>query len=381
MEKPPLTTEGSRTSEKLYLSSRDYFTALLKHCQSAEASLEVEVYIFDDDRAGRELLCALEESVERGVHVRILVDGIGSPHWINEMVEKLPHRGIETRVFHPVPHPFFRFWWHLFPRFWRMWHFFLLANSRNHKKVYIFDGKTAFVGGINISEESLEWQDAGVCLQGPEASLLVEAFNENWQRAFYFGKPWSLRRKKSLPRLQSSRLFLNHNLKLRRETMKELLDHFDHAKKRIWISNPYWAPGPGLLRALIRAARRGVDVRLCIPEKPDVRFTRWVNEILLGPLLPFGVQLYEYQRGFLHAKTLLVDDWTRVGSSNFNTRSFYHDLEVDVVLERPENRIKLAQWFEGLCQRAKKVCLEDIHQRPLLERWAGRFMLLFKRWI
>ena len=156
---------------------------------------------------------------------------------------------------------------------------------------------------------------------------------------------------------------------------------FDGANQRIWIANPYWVPGPGILRALIRAARRGVDVRLCISEKPDVRFTRWVNELLLGPLLPFGVQLCEFQRGFLHAKTVIVDEWSKVGSSNFNTRSLYHDLEADVILETGENRLKLASWFEDICRDARRVCMEDIHQRPLLERLAGRFILLFKRWI
>ena len=374
---------GIWTSEKLYLSSREYFTAILNRCQGACESIEVEVYIFEDDRAGRELLHVLEEAVERGVHVRILVDGIGSPLWVSQQLEKLPRKGIETRVFHPVPRPFSRFWWHVFPRFWRVLRFFLSANRRNHKKVYLIDGKTAFVGGINISEASLEWCDAGVEVEGPGVQSLGAAFSRNWQAAFYFGKPWFEKKPKADPpdQLHSQWIFLNHTLKLRRDRTKELIVRLAEAQQRIWIASPYWVPGPGVVRALIRAARRGVDVRLCIPEKPDVRFTRWVNEILLGPLLPFGVQLFEYQQQFLHAKAMIVDDWAKVGSSNFNARSFYHDLEADVVLSQEDSRISLGKWFESNCEGSKRICAEDLHRRPWLVRMAGRFVLLFKRWI
>ncbi|MCB0367073.1 MAG: phosphatidylserine/phosphatidylglycerophosphate/cardiolipin synthase family protein [Bdellovibrionaceae bacterium] len=370
-------------SEELFLTSRVYFSRMLEECRRATQSIDIEVYIFEDDRAGNELLHVLEQAVERGVRVRILVDGIGTPNWVNKQLETLPAHGIETRVYHPVPRPFSRFWWFLFPRFWRTLRFFLSANRRNHKKVFLIDSKVAFVGGINVSESSLEWCDTGVRVEGEGVDLLEEAFEENWQRGFYFGKK-TLRefmRRGKRCRVLSPWIHLNSTLTLRRQRMRDLIKRFERATDRIWVANPYWVPGPLLIRAFIGAARRGVDVRLCYPEKTDVVFTRWVNELLLGPLIPFGVKLFVFQRGFLHAKAVIVDQWGKLGSSNLNARSIYHDLEADAVLSKNENLEKLVEWFEGNCRGSKHIALDELDRRPFMERLGARFVLLFKRWI
>ncbi|MCB0385680.1 MAG: hypothetical protein KDD43_09825, partial [Bdellovibrionales bacterium] len=310
-------------------------------------------------------------------------DGIGTPNWVNKQLDTLPERGIETRVYHPVPRPFSRFWWILFPGFWRTLRFFLAANRRNHKKVFIVDDKVAFVGGVNVSEANLEWRDSGVRVEGEGVNLLVEAFEENWERGFFYGRKVlaGLIRHKKRSRVLSPWIHLNHTLTLRRQRMRDLIKRFDRATERIWVANPYWVPGPSLVRAFIGAARRGVDVRLCYPQKTDVKFTRWVNELLLGPLIPFGVKLFVYQRGFLHAKALIVDQWGKVGSSNLNARSLYHDLEADVVLSKRENLSKLSDWFLHNCEGSKHITLDELGRRSFLERLGARFVLLFKRWI
>lgn len=370
-------------TEELFTSSRDYFKRILGACRQAQQSIDVEVYIFADDSIGRELLATLSEAQKRGVRVRVLVDGVGSPHWIDQVMEKLSKSGIESRVYHPVPRPFSRLWWLHFPRFWRVLRMFSAINRRNHKKVFIIDDRTALVGGVNVSEASLQWNDLGVAVEGGGVGLLVEAFEENWKRSFYFGRPilQVLVGLKARSRVLSPWIFLNHTLKLRRERLKDLVTRFSRAETRIWIASPYWVPGPLVIRALIKAAQRGVDVRLWYPEKTDVRFTRWVNELLLAPLIPFGVRLLIFRQGFLHAKAVVVDQWGKIGSSNFNARSFYHDLEADVVLSRQANVESLARWFEHNCSQSNMISIDELAQRPLLERWAARLVLLFERWI
>lgn len=373
------------TFEKLFLSSQEYFYEILHSCGQARTSIDIEVYIFSNDEVGKRLIEELEKAVKRGVHVRLLVDGIGSPHWVHGPLESLPEQaGIETRVYHPLASPWSRWGLRNFPHFFLVLKLLNSINRRNHKKVFLIDGEKAFVGGVNVSEASLNWKDVGVMVEGPGVRDLVSAFSFNWTRSASW-KMDSVRQPRAARRISKSwrnpYVELNHTLLLRRSRLRLLVARVNLAARRVWIANPYWVPSPKLLGALIKAAQRGVDVRLCFPGFTDVFFTRWVGEILLAPLIPLGVKLHEYRDGFAHAKFMVIDSWGKLGSTNLNYRSQYHDLEADVVLSRLDNIDALARNFEEYCEQSNLVSVADVSRRPWVQRLIARFILIFKRWI
>jgi cardiolipin synthase A/B len=174
---------------------------------------------------------------------------------------------------------------------------------------------------------------------------------------------------------------LNNKLALRRKNYRDLLARIAAARERIWITNAYFVPRGGLLRALGAAAKAGVDVRILVPAKSDIIFMPWVAAAFYYGLLKSGVRVFEYQPAVLHAKTMLIDDWMTVGSSNLNSRSMFHDLEADVVLSTCESLRALEAAFERDLGQSKEVILADWLKRPILQRWLGRIALRAKRWL
>ena len=168
---------------------------------------------------------------------------------------------------------------------------------------------------------------------------------------------------------------------LRRQRMRNLLSHMRKAESHIWIVNPYWVPGPLTIKTLIDAAQRGIDVRLCLPQTSDIFFYRWISEIMLAPLIPYGVKIFEYKGGFLHAKVVAIDEWAKVGSTNFNYRSRYHDLEADLILSKTINIKKLTKELLDIFKRSILVTAIELESRSRFQKITARFFLLFRKWI
>jgi cardiolipin synthase len=152
-----------------------------------------------------------------------------------------------------------------------------------------------------------------------------------------------------------------------------------NATEKIWITNAYFVPDGSLVRALRAAAHGGVDVRIMVPRFSDVIFIPWVASAFHLGLLKAGVRVFEYQRSILHAKTVVIDSWGLVGSSNLNHRSLLHDLEVDVVVNTEEARGVLEQHFIEDMGNSVEVTLETWSHRPYIERMLGRLLLFFRR--
>jgi cardiolipin synthase len=152
------------------------------------------------------------------------------------------------------------------------------------------------------------------------------------------------------------------------------------AERRIWIANAYFVPDGSLVRALRVAAEAGVDVRVVVPAVSDIFFMPWVTSAFHVGLLRAGVKIFEYTGGMMHAKTMLIDDWGLVGSSNLNHRSLLHDLEADVVVDSSGACSSLEGQFKSDCENARQVTLDTWTERPWLERTIGR-MLLWMRWV
>jgi len=174
---------------------------------------------------------------------------------------------------------------------------------------------------------------------------------------------------------------LNRTLRLRRKLYRDLLWRIGAARERIWLTNAYFVPKGRLLRALMAAARRGVDVRLLIPERCDHAVMYWIAASFYGLLLRAGVQIHEYQPAMLHAKTALIDGWATVGSTNLNHRSLMHDLEADVVLALPASLDALATAFRDDCTQAIAVDRSRIARRRRWQVLIGRLAFLMRYWL
>lgn len=376
--------ESSWRSIAIFHDGDRFFDALTQAIQSAQISIRLESYIFATDRLGMRILDLLGAAVRLGVEVQLIVDAVGSAAWSVQLREAANARQIPLKVFHELP------WTRLWrsdgkKRRFRMRRAFQRLNSRNHRKLCIVDGASAFIGSMNIIEYHLSayagtcaWRDTGVCVQGQEVEILAESFDELWSK-----RPVSLRfaRKRHHAASSGNLVKLNVRRAQRRENYLDILLRIVGARQRIWIENAYFVPDGSLVRALAVAAQSGVDVRIVVPAESDVVFIPWVTAAFHDGLLRAGVRIFEYTKSMLHAKTILVDDWGLVGSSNLNHRSLLHDLEADVVLADEAACNSLKEQFEIDCSHAREVTLSSWRQRAWIERLFGRLLLTLRRFL
>ena len=382
--------------EKLYFKGDDYFKDLLNAIGRAQRRVDFEVYIFEKGILADRVVSALLRAARRGVKVRLLVDGIGSPHAASDYGEKLREGGVFLRIYRFLP-PLF----HLFPRFFgalfnskaahrlRNWRFRM--NRRNHRKLVMVDRKRIWLGGFNVSDEHLEsvsgkkaWRDTGLRLTEVRDRAFQLAFETAWHDRHH-RRQWRASRqqlivwlnRKSSPKAVQ----INATGKLRVRFHREMLARLASARRRIWITTPYFVPTLPVFRALLRAALQGRDVRLVLPEKSDVPFVRMASMAFFLPLLKAGCRIFEYHRSILHAKTMVVDGWALLGSSNLNHRSFLFDLEVDVALQRAPSLKRLEGQYQSDFRLSREIRLSDFKLRPFWDLFLTRIFFHLRHWI
>jgi len=374
---------------QLYFSGDDYFRDLLQAIGQAHQEILLESYIFDMDPIGLRVLGALAAAQARGVKVQILVDGVGSFNWLLGLSEYCQKNQILFRIYHPLPirMSFLRkISWRSLRRI-----LFLLkkANKRNHRKVILIDRHKSFMGSLNISQVHTKefmgakaWRDTGIQVTGGPLNHLRRACMDAWVTARM--EKLHLRHRLGRMRVRQKvdeALRLNSSIYWRYFLLRDLNRRMRTAQKRILITNAYFVPRRSVLRSLIKAAQRGVEVGLCLPEQIDVLPVRWASRSLYSRLLRAGVRIYEYQPQMMHAKTLIIDDWATVGSHNLNHRSLTHDLEVEAVLIQ-EDRIQelLHQWKRDI-QHSSEVTLSDLGKMTWLSRSMARLAYWFRYWL
>jgi cardiolipin synthase len=378
-------------SIQLYFSGDEYFRDLIHSIHAAKDEIILESYIFDMDPIGLRVLKALSMAQSRGVKVQILVDGVGSFNWIWSLREYCKVHNLHLRIYHPIPLKadiLRKISWRNLRRI-----LFLLrrVNKRLHRKVILIDRRVAFAGSMNISQVHTKefltkqaWRDTGVRMTGSPLVHLRKACLKAWvtARAEHAALPQSLFN--LTPRLQQHPgevLRLNSNLKWRYFLLRDLNRRIRTSQSRILITNAYFLPRPSVLRALIKAAQRGVYVGLCLPAVTDVPIVRWASRSLYNRLLRAGVHIHEYQQKVLHAKTLIIDDWATVGSHNLNHRSLTHDLEVEVALTEKQWVDTLANQWEADLKNSKPITSMDIGRLMLWERIIARLAYWFRYWL
>jgi cardiolipin synthase len=379
-------TQIDEYSELIISDCLSFYEQLLKDIAQAQHTVDLETYIFRKDPVGEKIAIALSEAAKKGVNVRVLVDGAGTPMWGNGLTKMLENSGAKTRVFHPFP--------------WRLWqwsrsvvrvspllkaiYLLLKINSRNHRKVCIIDDDIVYVGSLNICQSHLDkkhwgdyWRDTAVRLQGIDLKELKAAFEVAWDHM-----PIQERIRESFSHINKNPVFRVNNTRHRRRLLyKNLLRRISRCSQRVWITNAYFVPDSILLKKLIDAAQRGVDVRILLPQRSDVFALPWTSATFYYHLVKSGVRIFEYLPSMLHAKTLIIDDWVSVGSSNLNHRSLLHDLEVDVNIRLPVSKKIIAEQFIKDLTYSKEVELDSWQRRPVYQRIIGRLLLYLKYWI
>lgn len=371
-------------SEKIFFSGDEYFRSLIKDIDEAKISIDLEVYIFELDHLGKKIITHLANAAKRGVAVRVLVDGAGSPQWSGSEINALEKTGTETRIFHPLP-------WSLLqwsrshvkvPSLLKAIYLIIKINSRNHRKTCLIDKKIVYISSCNIAQSHLEiecqgdgWRDAGVRLENIKLNELQEAFDAAWHHL-----PIQERVRQIFRQIATNPIIrLNYTRHRRRILYKNLLQRIANCKKRIWITNAYFLPENRLLKKLNDAAISGIDVRILLPRKSDVAFMPIAARAFYEKLLKSGVRVFEYLPSMLHAKALILDDWMSIGSSNLNYRSLLHDLEVDVNINYPHSKKALEEQFLLDIQNSKEIQLNEWWKtRKFYHNLIARFVLYFK---
>ena len=384
---PEQLTVPQTYEEQIFAAGEGHFNALLTDIASAQYTIDLETYAFHNDHLGQKIADALVAAAKRGVTVRIMVDGAGTPLWSTNFAPMLENAGAITRVFHPFP-------WQLWnwsrsvvklPSILKWIYLILKINFRNHRKVCVIDNKIAYIGSLNISKHHLckseggdDWRDTSVRLSGCDLQELRKAFDSAWDHRTIKERIREIFQqvRKDLP------IRLNYTRHRRRILYKNLLRKIAQCKKRIWITNAYFIPDNFLLKKLKEAAHSGVDVRILLPRKSDVMMMPWASSTFYYSLLKAGVRIFEYLPSMLHAKSLILDNWILIGSSNLNHRSLLHDLEADININTPTAKQAVVHLFLEDLKQSREISLESWKiMRPRRQRMLGKLVLYMKYWI
>ena len=336
------------------------FRRIFQALQAARETIHVQYYIFEEGVLADRLLELFVEKEAAGVEVRLIYDSIGSLSLSRAYLRRLRDAGIEAHNF--LPYKFGRFLTSL--------------NYRNHRKIIVIDGKTAFTGGINISDKYLKgdrnlglWRDMNLMIRGSAAHHLDTVFINDWE--LVSGIRLEIRAPvfPEIPGNQKVQI-LASGPDDDFATMEKLYFFLiNNARNHLYITNPYIIPSHAIMIALHTAALSGVDVRLLLSEKADSTLVSWCVRSYFQRFLEAGIRIFLYPEGFLHSKVITVDDRIcTIGTANVDDRSFQHNYEVNAVVYQAETATKLRKYFEADCNASIELDYESFSRRPLLHR-------------
>ena len=353
---------------EIFTDGASKFDALIRDLKEATAFIHLQYYIFDNDSLGNAIKDILVEKARQGVKIRVLYDDVGCWRVKRRFHDEMRLAGIEIRPFFKVTFP-------------------QLANKlnyRNHRKVAIIDGKVGYIGGMNIADRYRDgvswgvWRDTHIRIEGTAVYGLQTAFSIDWS----FTSQEFLSAAIYYPAVKSEgntdiQILTGGPLGEWKEIALSFLKAISNAKSYIYIQTPYFLPTDSLLKGLQMAALSKVDVRLMIPAHGDSRLLQLASQSYLRNILQAGVKVYFYQAGFLHAKTIVIDDeFSTVGSTNFDFRSFDHNFEINAFMYSPDTAKRLKQIFIDDMQQCRNVSLGEWIRRPRTTRVVESFVRL-----
>jgi cardiolipin synthase len=330
----------------------DAFRAAREAIEAARHHVHMVVYIFKDDRTGRDTLALLAQAARRGVEVRVLYDGLGSFGRSGAFFRPILDAGGRVAASLPVG------------RLYRLLH----MNLRNHRKLVVVDGRVALTGGMNVGDEyatGRNWRDLHCRIRGPVVPSLQRVFVEDWN----FATEELLDRDEYFPAVERAGdvpiQVVDSGPDQADPHAEELMfSAIAAARRSIDILTPYFVPTPGIEQALGSASRRGRRVRMLLPDYVDHRIVRWATDAYLPRLLQTGVEVWRHPQ-MSHGKMVIVDEsWVTLGSVNLDMRSLRLNFELNVAIPHTPTAALLTRHFEGELSVARRLTEEELRVPP-----------------
>ena len=355
----------------IFTNGAQFYPAMRDAILSAEVSVNLEAYIFQPGEAADMLVEAMIARAQAGVEVRVVLDAIGSSYLRNSAASRLAANGCRVAFYQPIT-----------------WYRLHRLNNRTHRELLVIDGRVAFTGGAGVADwwykpvHGPTWRDTMARIEGPIAAAIQGTFAENWLEAcgeiLTGPRHWP-----ALSAAGPAGALLVKSSPADRATPSRVVFQMliEGAVTSIDISTPYFLPDKACRRALVRAAQRGVQVRVNVPGRhTDQRWVRLTSRRMYRELLEAGVRIYEYRPAMTHVKTVMVDGvWAMIGTTNIDNRSFEHNDEVNVAFREQGVTARLRHDFEADLAASDEVTLEMWFARPALEKIVGPVCWILER--
>lgn len=333
----------------VYTSGYEFFPALLAEIAAARHHIHLDVYIFEDDALGRLVADALIHKALQGVEVRLIYDDVGCWQVPSSFFEHLREAGIDVHAFMPVKFPAFT----------------SKVNYRNHRKLCVIDGATAFIGGMNIARRYVQgrrnrpWRDTHLRIRGGAVYAVQRAFLLDW----YFVDRTLITHRKYYPPITTAQnnclaqVVTSSPIALWPDIMQGYVRILLEARHYVYIETPYFLPTEPILFAMRTAAIAGVDIKLMVPRKSDAKLVEWASTSYLREALEAGITICLYEDGFNHSKLLVCDNMLcTCGSTNVDFRSFENNFESNIFF-----------YDRDMALRFKQIFITDLEHCTLIE--------------
>lgn len=346
-----------KSNLKFYIDGQTLYEDLFGAIKQSKRSIHILFYIVKNDEISYEFLTLLGEKAKQGIEVRLLLDYIGSKKFSEKEISLLKRKGVHFAYANKPKWPFY----------------FYTLQARNHRKIAVIDGEVGFLGGFNIGKEYLGhdpklgfWRDYHLKVTNEGVADLQKQFLIDWFKATnedmrhkdsYF--PKQLPGKSEQQFLSTSGEFLE----------KYFISFIQSAKKELLICTPYFIPGKKIQKELIKAAKRGVSIKVLVPMKADHPLVKEASFPYYGSLILAGCEIYRFYHGFYHSKVFVVDDHTcDIGTANFDKRSFYINDEMNCIIYDGAFIQKVKDSIYEDFHRSEKLTYEFLKKRPLSHR-------------
>ncbi|WP_349571772.1 phospholipase D-like domain-containing protein [Azotobacter salinestris] len=358
---------GNRLS--LLVDGDTFFPRMLAAIAEARWRIDLELYLVKDGHCAGLLIDALVAAAQRGVQVRCLFDGFGALGFGATLRARLAEAGVALVLFNPL-----------------RWRFGLHNLHRDHRKMLLVDDRLGYIGGTGATDEFWDpqdssglWHEVMVEIAGPLLADWRTLFDHQWMLCHEWGR-WRSQRPPKPPRIPPVPLRREGSGRLayaeasqHRDVLQSLIRSLRRANRRIWLATPYFLPTWKVRRALLKAARRGVEVRLLLAGRnTDHPPVRYAGQRYYRRLLRAGVRIFEYQPRFLHLKMVLVDDWVSVGSCNFDHWNLRLNLEANLETRDPAFIAEVVECFLADFQASHEVDRQQWQARPWYRRLRQR---------
>lgn len=357
---------------KLIRGGREYFTLLPKLIGQAQRTIHLQVYIFEDDETGRMIGSALMDAAKRGVRVYLLCDGYASKELSADFIKELQSAGVNFRFYEPLL---------------KSEHFYF--GRRMHHKVLVVDGHYGLVGGINISnryndtDDDPAWMDWAIFMEGPICDSLHQICINLWAKPGQLAIRRSMRHElPQIPVTGNSPLRIRRNdwVKSKNQISRSYIDMFKKATSNVIIMSGYFLPGTIIRHHMSRATKRGIDIRVIVAGKSDVKLAKHAERYMYRWLLKRDIKLFEYNKSVLHGKMATRDHkWVTIGSYNVNDISAYASVELNIDVNDPEFAVNVQQQLEDIMKNDCVQITEEAYNQKY--NFFQRFIQYCSYWL